>query len=158
MKKLALALAAIFVLAIACGGGGGTPDQVVKQLLDAVENGDGDAIVSHLSAEVITGLDEGLEEIKADPEGTAGMAVMFGIEITPEEVSELTAGKAITLLLTSEMVTAEMPDFSGVEIGAAVIDGETAVVPVTMDGDTDEIELVLENGEWKIGGEGMDFM
>lgn len=157
MKKFALALAAVFVLAIACGGGG-TPDQVVQNLFDAVENGDGDAVVSCLSAETLTGLEEGIEELKADPEGTAAMAVMMGIEITPEEVSDLTAGKAITIVLSSEMVTSEMPDFSTVEIGEAVIDGETATVPVTMDGDTDDIELVLEGGSWKVGGEDMGFM
>ena len=86
------------------------------------------------------------------------MAVMMGIEITPEEVSDLTAGKAITIILSSEMVAAEMPDFSAVEIGEAVIDGDIAMVPVTMDGETEEIELVLEDGNWKIGGDGMDFM
>ena len=157
MKKFALALAAFFVLAIACGGGG-TPDQVVKKLLDGVQAGDGDVVVSCLSTEALTGLDEMLVELKADPEGTAAMAVMMGVEITPEEVTELTAAKVITILLGSEMVTADMPDFSAVEIGAAVIDGETATVPVTMDGETEEIELILENGNWKIGGEGMDFM
>ncbi len=157
MKKFALALVAVFVLAIACGGSG-TPEQVVQQLMDGVQNGDGDAIVSCLSAEVVTGIDEGLEELKADAEGTAAMAIMMGIEITPEEVADLTAGKAITIILSSEMIASEMPDFSAVEIGTATIDGETATVPVTMDGDTEDIELLLENGAWKIGGEGMDFM
>ena len=158
MKKFALALTAVFVLSIACFGGGETPDQVVKNLFDGVQNGDGDAVVTCLSTEVLDGLNEGLEELKTDPEGTAAMAVMMGIEISPEEVSDLTAGKAITIILSSEMATAEMPDFSAVEIGAAVIDGDIALVPVTMDGDTEEIELVLENGNWKIGGDGMDFM
>ena len=51
-----------------------------------------------------------------------------------------------------------MSDFSAVEIGTATIDGETATVPVTMDGDTEDIELLLEDGAWKIGGDGMDFM
>lgn len=158
MKKYALALTAVFVLSIACFGGGGTPDQVVQKLFDAVENGDGDAVVGCLSTEVLDGINEGLEELKADPEGTAAMAVMMGIEITPEEVADLTAGKAVTIVLSSEMVTAEMPDFSSVEIGEAVIDGDIAMVPVTFDGDTEEIELVLEGGSWKIGGEGMGFM
>ncbi|MCK5840916.1 MAG: hypothetical protein KAH31_02020 [Candidatus Sabulitectum sp.] len=157
MKKFALALAAVFVLAIACGGSG-TPEQVVQQLMDGVQNGDGDAVISCLSAEVVTGIDEGLEELKADPEGTAAMAIMMGIEITPEEVADLTAGKAITIILSSEMLASDMPDFSAVEIGTATIDGETALVPVTMDGDSDDIELVLENGSWKIAGDGMNFM
>ena len=157
MKKFAPALVAVFVLAIACGGGG-TPDQVVQKLFDGVQNGDGDAVVGCLSAEALAGIDEAIVEFKADPEGTAAMAVMMGIEITADEVSDLTAAKVITILLSSEMITAEMPDFSTIEIGAAVIDGETATVPVTMDGDTEDIELILEDGNWKIGGDGMSFM
>ncbi len=157
MKKYALALVAVFVLVMACGGAG-TPDQVVQKLLDGVEAGDGDAVVGCLSAEALAGIDEFLVELKADPEGTAAMAVMMGVEITPDEVTELTAAKVVTILLSSEMVTAEMPDLSAVEIGAAVIDGDVATVPVTMDGETEDIELILEDGNWKIGGEGMDFM
>lgn len=158
MKKFALALTAVFVLSFACLGGGGTPDQVVQNLFDAIEGGDGDAVVGCLSVEALEGINEFIEELKTDPEGTAAMAVMMGIEITPEEVSDLNAAKVITILLSSEMMTEEMPDFSTVEIGEAVIDGETATVPVTMDGDTEDIELILEDGNWKIGGEGMNFM
>lgn len=157
MKKYALALAAIFVLAIACGGGGGTPDQVVQKALDAVENADGDALLGCMSSEAVVEFEAAIEEMKATPEETAGMAAFLGIEITAEEVSNLTPGRAISLILSSEMVTAEMPDLSAVEIGEAVIDGDIATVSVTMDGETDEIELLLEDGNWKIGGDGMDF-
>lgn len=157
MKKFALALAAIFVLSIACGGGE-TPDQVINKLMDGVQSGDGDVIISCLSAEVITGINEGLEELKADAEGTASMAVMMGITITAEEVADLTPGKALSIMLSSEMVASQMPDFSTVVIGEAVVDGDVAMVPVTLDGDTEDMELVLEDGKWKIGGEGMDFM
>ncbi len=157
MKKFALALAAVFVLAIACGGGG-TPDQVVNKLFDGVQNGDGDAVLSCLSSDAIAGINEFVDQLKEEPEETASMAVMFGVEITADEVADLDAAKVITILLSSEMITAEMPDFSTVEIGDAVIDGETATVPVTVDGETDDIELILEDGNWKVGGEGMDFM
>jgi len=157
MKKYMLALVAVFVLAIACGGAE-TPDQVVTKLLNGVLNADGDAVVSCLSAEAVAGIDEMLVEIKADPEGTAAMAVMMGIEVTPEEVADITAGKALTLLLGSELVTAEIPDLAGFEVGAAVIDGETASVPVTVDGESNDVQLILEDGSWKIAGEGMDFM
>ncbi len=157
MKKYILALVAVFVLAIACGGGE-TPDQVVTKLLNGVQNADGDAVVSCLSAEAVAGIDEMLVGIKADPEGTATMAAEVGIEITPEEITDLTAGKTVTLLLGSELVTAEIPDLSGIEVGTAVIDGETASVPVTIDGESSDVQLILEDGSWKIAGEGMNFM
>ncbi len=162
-RWLMIAGAALIVIILSSLGLGeqnsaSTPEQVVNKLFSGVQNGDGDAVVSCLSAEALAGIDEGLVEIKANPEETAGMAVMFGIEITADEVANLTAARAISLLLTSEMLAAEMPDFSTVVVGTAVIDGETATVPVTMDGETEDMELVLEDGSWKIGGGDMDFM
>ncbi len=84
----------------------------------------------------------------------------MGIEITAEEVADLTVAKAITLILSSEETTEEMPDFSAIEIGVAVIDvnGETATVPVTFEGETTDIPLILEDGSWKIAGDDMGFM
>ncbi len=150
MKKFALAFAAVFVLAIACGGGG-TPDAVVQKAIDALENGDGDALISCLSAEAVEELNGQIEEMKAAPEESAAFMAMMGIEITAEEIEGMDAGDFITKMFSSEMLMAEMPDFSNVEIGEAVIDGEAAMVPVTIDGETEEVELTLENGEWKLG-------
>ena len=154
MKKFALALVAVFVLAMACGGE--TPEQVIQKLIDGVQSCDGDVVVGCLSAEIITTIDMVIEGLKADPEGTAAMAATEGIEITAEEVTDLTAARVITIILSSE--TSEMPDLSNVVIGEAVIDGQTATVPVTMDGDSHDIELILEDGKWKIGGDAMNYM
>lgn len=150
MKKFAIALAAVFVLAMACGGAA-TPDAVVKKAIDAFENGDGNALISCLSAEAVEELEAQVEEMKASPEESAGFLAMMGIEVTAEEIENMSAGDFISKLFTSEMMAAEMPDFSNVEIGEAVIDGDEAMVPVTIDGETEEVELILENGEWKLG-------
>lgn len=150
MKKFALAFAAVFVLAIACGGAA-TPDAVVKKAIDAFESGDGDALISCLSAEAVEELNGQIEEMKAAPEESAAFMAMMGIEVTADEITNMDAGDFLTKLFSSEMMAAEMPDFSSVEIGTAVIDGEEAMVPVTIDGETEEVELILENGEWKLG-------
>jgi len=150
MKKFALALAAVFVLAMACGGAA-TPEAVVKKAIDAFENGDGNALISCLSAEAVEELNAQVEEMKAAPEESAAFMAMMGIEVTAEEIENMSAGDFISKLFSSEMMAAELPDFSSVEIGEAVIDGDEAMVPVTIDGDTEEVELILENGEWKLG-------
>ena len=150
MKKFAIAFAAVFALVIACGGAA-TPDAVVKKAIDAVESKDGNALISCLSAEAVAELDAQVEEMKAAPEESAAFMAMMGIEVTAEEIENMSAGDFITKLFESPMMAEELPDFSSVEIGEAVIDGETAMVPVTIDGDTEEVELILEDGEWKLG-------
>jgi len=150
MKRFAIALAAVFVLAMACGGAA-TPDAVVKKAIDAFENGDGNALISCLSSEAVEELNAQVEEMKASPEESAAFMAMMGIEITADEIENMSAGDFISKLFSSEMMAEEMPDFSTVEIGETVIDGETATVEVTLDGDTDTVELILENGEWKLG-------
>jgi hypothetical protein len=149
MKKFAVAFAAIFVLAIACGGGG-TPDQVVKKMIDGFEAKDGNAIIACMSAEAVAELQAQVDEMKATPEESAGFMAMIGIEITAEEITNMSAGDFLTKMLSSEMLADELPDMSTVEIGEVVIDGETATVAVTLDGDTDTVDLILEDGQWKI--------
>jgi len=149
MKKFAVAFAAIFVLAIACGGAA-TPDQVVKKMIDAFEAKDGTAILECMSAEAVAELDAQVDEMKAAPEESAAFMAMIGIEVTADEITNMTSGEFLTKMLSSEMLADELPDMSTVEIGEVVIEGETATVAVTLDGDTDNIDLVLEDGQWKI--------
>ncbi len=152
MKKFALALAAVLVLAMACGGGAATPEQVVQRFLEAWNSGDGDGVVGCMSSEGLVELDGFIEILRAAPDESVAQLAMMGIEFTPEEVAELTVGQFLGAMLTSEAASADMPDLSNVEIGETVIaeDGQTAVVNVTADGESEELELVLEDGNWKI--------
>jgi len=151
MKKFALALAAIFVLAIACGGGG-TPDQVVQKFLDAWNSADGDGVVGCMSSDGIAELGGYIELLKADPEASVTQLATLGIEFTTEEVENLTVGQFLTAMLGNEVAATSMPDLSDVTIGETVIseDGQSATVAVTADGDEEELELILEDGNWKI--------
>ena len=150
MKKSTFVFAAAFVLAIACGGAS-TPDAVVRQAIDAVVSGDGEALVGYLSSEGIEALNGQVEELKANPEESAAFLAMMGIDVTAEEIENMDAGDMITWMLQSELMQAELPDFSTMEIGEPVIEGEDAVVPIVLEGESEEIELILENGEWKLG-------
>ncbi len=151
MKKYAIALAAIFVLAVACGSAG-TPEQVVQKFLDAWNNGDGDGVVSCMSSESLIELDGFIEILRVAPDESVAQLAMMGLEFTPEEVADLTAGQFFTAMLTSEAGSAEMPDLSNVVIGETTIseDGQSAIVNITADGEEEELELLLEDGSWKI--------
>ena len=151
MKKYALALVAVFVLVMACGGGA-TPDQVVQKFLEAWNSGDGDGVVGCMSSEGLVDLDGFIEIMRASPDESAEQLASMGLEFTPEEVAELTVAQFLSGMLSSEEASSEMPDLSNVEIGETVIaeDGQTAVVHVTADGESEELELVLEDGNWKI--------
>ncbi len=151
MKKFAIALAAIFVLAVACGSAG-TPEQVVQKFIEAWNNGDGDGVVTCMSSEGLAELDGFIEIMRAAPDESVAQLAMMGLEFTPEEVADLTVGQFLTAMLSSEEASADMPDLSNVVIGETVIaeDGLTAVVNVSADGEEEELELILEDGNWKI--------
>lgn len=152
---------AIIALFAACGGGGGNPESVVKGMFDAMKAGDGEKVVSYLCAEAITEIEEQLEY----PEDIAMSLSFMGIEKTEDEIASLTPGEYMDLILGSEMMQMVW-DMAELEIGDAVIDGETAVVEITIKmefmgestEETDEVELIMEDGAWKISSEfGMGF-
>lgn len=152
MRKIALAIAAVLILAMACGGGAATPEQVVQRFLDAWNSGDGDSVVGCMSSEGLAELDGFIEILRATPDESAAQLATMGLEFTPEEVAELTVGQFLNAMLSSEAPPADMPDLSNVEIGETVIaeDGQTAIVHFTSDGESKELELLLEDGNWKI--------
>ena len=125
-----------------------TPEMVVKVFFDAYNSSNGYLVLSLLPAEATEGLLGITEPFMDDPEGTSEIFTSMGFDITAEEVEYLTAGDFFSISLMAEDV---LPDLSSVaiEIGDASIDGDTAIVPVVVDGSEDEIELILENGCWE---------
>ncbi len=156
MKKFALALAAVLILVMACGDMV-TPDQVVKKVLNALDSKDGDAIAACMSEEALEDMIDALEEIKENPEESAAVFTASGVDISAEEIEYMTVGDLISAILNSEVLSTEMPDFRNVVVGETLIDGDDAMVFVTIDGDQKEFELVLENGNWKID-DGINFI
>ncbi len=126
-----------------------TPEMVVKNYVDACNNANGHLFITCAP-------NEGLEELlgllvllKGNPDLTVDIFAEMGADITAEEVEYMTAGDILSVYLRFDT---EFPDFSSVtmEVGDAIIDGETAVVPVTIDGSVNNIELFIENGCWKL--------
>lgn len=110
-----------------------------------------------MSEEALENMNDNLEEMKKDPEEIAARFTAVGVDISTEEIESMTAEEMISAILSSEMLSDEIPDFSNVVFGETVIDEDDAMVFVTIDGDQEEFELVLENGNWKID-DGMNFM
>lgn len=126
-----------------------TPEMVVKVFLDAYNNSNGYLILACLPAESTEEFLNTTKLFMDDPEAAVTIFASMGIDITAEEVQYLTAGDFFSITLMAEDI---LPDFSSVtiEIGDAVINGDTAIVPVTGDGNVEEIELFMEDGYWKL--------
>ncbi|MCK5035935.1 MAG: hypothetical protein KAS73_08600 [Candidatus Sabulitectum sp.] len=156
MKMFILAIMTVLVLAVACGGVA-TPEQVVKKLFDALKNSDGDSIAACMSEEALEGVSENLEEMKKDPVECVAFFAAMNIEISRDDVQNITAGDLISVILESEVFTTEMSDLNSIETGETTIHGDNAIVLVIIEGYEKEFELVLENGYWKID-DGLGFL
>jgi len=151
MKLVIVLASAAILLLTACGGGAGLPEDAVKDFIEAVKAGDGAKAASYLSSYALEELDEQLEALKQDPE----MAVMalgtMGVETTVDDVADWTSRDFFAALIETEAMRAELGDKLNVEVTGSEIEGDDALVFLTtVDGDEEEIEMTLENGEWKI--------
>ena len=144
------------VLSTACARQ--TPDSVVRTFFQAYADGDGSALVSCMSSSSMTDIDEYLLQLKESPDESASYLTMIGIEVTSEELANMNSGDFVTALFNSPVYAEELPDFSSTEFGEAAIYGDRALVPFTVNGIREEIELVLEDNCWKIIGNGMEIL
>ena len=90
-------------------------------------------------------VDTVLRVMKLAPDEMAAEFTSGGIEITAEDIENMTIEEFVMVMLGS----------AEIEIGDATINGETAVVPVTIEGETEQIQLVLENGRWVVVDDGV---
>ena len=133
-RKPALALATVFasVALVACGGDdsttsdgpSGTPDETVKAFVLALANGDGEAACGYASSEQVAAIEEqgSCEEVIAGQVGEVSDEEIQSVEDSTYEVTEETD--------TTATVTATKPD----------------------EGASQEFQLTVEDGEWKISG------
>ncbi|MCK5786715.1 MAG: SUMF1/EgtB/PvdO family nonheme iron enzyme [Candidatus Sabulitectum sp.] len=123
-----------------------TPEEVVTFFMDMVFSSDGEDIISGLSEEELADFNAVLRVMKLAPDEMAAELSSGGIEITAEDIENMTIDEFVMVMLGS----------AEIEIGEATINGETALVPVTIEGETEEIQLVLENGQWVVVDNGTD--
>jgi hypothetical protein len=151
MKKLLIGASVLMMLA-ACGAS--NPEDAVTGFFEAMKAGDGAKAVTYLSQSTIDEIGSGLEEIKADTTGmAAAMLPMMGINVTPEELQEMSAEDFVAALFSSQMMK-DMLGTAEIEVVSSTVNGDAATVHVkmTMNGETDEedLELVREGGAWKL--------
>jgi len=135
-----------------------TPLQVVEIFFDSYSRCDGNTLVSCMSDEAIADIDDYVLTLQETPEASAEYLNSIGIQVTTEDIETLTAGNFVTLIFNSPVYADELPDFSSAEFGEATIVDNRAIVPVTIDNNTEPIELIIENDEWKIVGNNMKML
>lgn len=158
MKKSTILMAAAVLLLVACGAAG--PKATVEKMVTAFKAGDGSGMVACMHPEALVELDQTVAEIKENPEESVAFLGMMGVEATAEEITNLDAGSFMTLMMKSPMFAEELGSFE-FSVGAERIEGETAFVELTVNGETTEVKLVKYEGRWVFDPEGdfdlMDF-
>jgi hypothetical protein len=151
--KLACVLATATLLAFlaACGGAAGSPEDAVKGFIDAVKAGDGAKAVGYLSSNALAEMDEQLVALKDDPAMAVMALTSMGVEVTEDEIKDWDAEDFFAALIETEVMRAQLEEELDVTVTGSEVDGEQASVFITTpDGDEEEVDMILENGQWKI--------
>lgn len=155
------AYCAVLLFLAGCSGPG-DPASSLGSFFEAVKAGHGDRAVAFLSSDALDSLEEGmnLAELKHNPDSAASALAAYGIALTPEELSGMTMEVLLAKLIESPLFISMM-DESSIEIGEVSVAGSHAMVNATVVflGDTTSgtVEMVLDDGNWKITGEGLRF-
>ena len=126
----ALLLAVLAVAFVAgCGGddeseGAATPEEVVADFYAAT----GDA----------------------DPEGMCALITEEAAQAAADDENADSCEEGVQASIDAGDNTAVSDLADEIEVGEATIDGETATVPISALGSEDEVNLVQEDGEWKL--------
>jgi hypothetical protein len=139
----------LLCLIMACGAAG--PGDAVRGFFDALQAGDGEKAASYLSQQAIDEMGSLRDYMMGDEAQIAEMAAEFGV--SADELSNADDRQFVAIVLGSEMMAGEAEGLE-VTIGEVTIDGDRATVQVTYsfegDSDEDELELVKEDGGWKL--------
>ena len=120
MKKAVAMIVAIAAMAVVGCGGGGNPEDAVSDLYAAAADGDAAKVCENLTADA--------QQAAADDEDA---------DSCEEGVEKSLAGGAGELL-------------GQIEVGEATVDGDTGTVEISALGQTDTVDVVQEDGDWKV--------
>ncbi len=147
MKTLLVVLAAVGVVLAS------TPEQDFNSLLDAVYSADAESFQNCISAESNSLIEMMLTMIKLQPENAVTkISGELGVEITSEELSELTSGDFIEVVLTSPGFTAELPPRQNIAVSDIEVNGDSSTVffNITDRPQPFELLMVKEGETWKL--------
>ena len=126
----AITLTALATAAAGCGGGGG-PESAATDFFKAGANGDGEKVCAGLTKERRDELTKALKAAKQDGGCAKGLSKILDSTTTDESQKEVE--KAIS---DGKITTKE--------------DGDKATVSITYKGDTQKVNMVKEDGDWKV--------
>jgi hypothetical protein len=160
MKTLAVFSILLFALTMACGGSAGNPGDAVTEMFDALKAGNGERAVAYMSESALSEMDSQLEMIKMAPEQSAQQLSAMGIEIDAADIPDMTTKDFMVALISSPVITSIM-ESTEVSTGEVTIDGNAALVEVTTtalggESETHTIDVVKEDGQWKVTEFGMN--
>lgn len=119
-KRAIVAMFAALALLAAGCGGGGSPEDAVSDLYSAAADGDYEQVCDLLT-------EEAAAEAQADEDAAS----------CEEGTEKALSGGAGDLL-------------GDIEVGEATIDGDTGTVGVSFAGQEDTVNVVQQDGEWKV--------
>ena len=145
----ALSLTVLFVL-MACGGGA-LPEDSMTAFVAAIKDGDGSTAASYISSHALSEMDVQLVAIKENPEMSVTYFATMGIETTESEIEDWTTEDLLAAFLGSPEMVEELGDKLDLEVTGSEVDGSEAVVFITTaDGSEEEVDMILEDGMWKL--------
>ena len=144
-----LSLTVMFVL-MSCGGAA-LPEDSMTAFVEAIKAGDGATAASYISSYALSEMDVQLVAIKENPEMSVTYFATMGIETTESEIEEWTTEDLLAAFFGSPVMVEELGDKLDLEVTGSEIEGSEAVVFITTaDGDEEEVEMILEDGVWKL--------
>ncbi len=158
MKTLALSSVILLAVFLACGGNE-NPGDAVTEMFEAIQAGNGERAVSFMSGSALEEMEIQLETIKLNPQMSAQQLSTMGIEIDADEIPDMTAKDFMIAMISSPMI-AGMMQSAEISVGEVTIDGDIARVEVTSSimgqTETNIIDVVREDGKWKVTEFGMN--
>ncbi len=150
MKLVTLLSLTVLLVLMACGGDA-LPEDSMTAFVEAVKAGDGETAASYISSYALSELDVQLVAIKENPEMSVTYFETMGVETTADEIADWNSRDLLAAFFGSPGMVEELGDKLDLVISGSAIDGSEAVVFITnADGDEDEVEMILEDGVWKL--------
>jgi len=130
-----------------------TPEEAFEDLLDAVYEGDADAVAEHLSSQTMAMLDMVVAMIKFQP---AEVAVEFseelGLTLSAEDIMDWTTTDFVDAVILSPGFIEELPARDEIAISHFEIQGDSSTVFLTVSGISQPfgMAMIREGDTWKL--------
>ncbi len=130
-----------------------TPEEAFEDLLDAVYEGDADAVAERLSSQTMAMLDMVVAMIKFQPaEVAAEFSEELGITLNAEDIMDWTTTDFVDAVILSPGFIEELPSRDEIAISHFEIQGDSSTVFLTVSGISQPfgMAMIREGDTWKL--------